>query len=270
MRKAADLLATLLRDPNEFITRAASSIEVRLESALRPRTDYQTQAWDEVMSQINTVLKVQLASFMAEPGLQRIEETVRTRLSSIPAKAPFPSFHNGDFRVARLSYALVRALAPGSVVETGVCYGVTTSFILAALEQNGAGQLYSIDMPPLGDKANDFVGWLIPKELRARWHLYIGSSKDLLPDLLAKIRTVEVFLHDSKHTYRNIWRELRTVTPWLARRSCVVADDVEANPAFLEWVSARKPAYSAVVGQEKKNSLMGIAAFAEKPHPAGG
>ena len=262
MRKVVDLLTTLLRSPNEFWTRAASSIEVRLESAMRPRVDYQIQPWDKVLSQIGEVLQVELASYMVEPALKRIEQSVRGGLESIPGDAPFPSFHNGDFRVARLCYALVRALAPNSVVETGVCYGVTSSFILAALEQNGSGQLYSIDMPPLGDKTNAFVGLLVPKEFRGRWELSIGPSKDVLPGLLARIRTVEMFLHDSKHTYRNIWRELNTVSPRLARRSFVVADDVEGNSAFLQWVGNCKPTYWAAVGQENKHSLMGIAAFA--------
>jgi hypothetical protein len=263
MRKAVDLFATLLRDPNEFFTRVASSIEVRLESALRARIDYQTRPWDEVLCGVGSVLSVDLTAYMAEPSLHRIEQTVRTGLATIPSDAPFPSFHNGDFRVGRLCYALVRALAPSSIVETGVCYGVTSSFILSALEQNRSGDLYSVDMPPLGGRANAFVGWLVPKELRSRWHLLLGPSKHVLPKLLAKVGTVGMFLHDSNHTYRNIWRELRTVSPRLARRSFVVADDVEGNSAFLEWVETCKPAYWAAVGQENKSSLMGIATFAD-------
>lgn len=270
MRKAVDLFATLLRNPNEFFTRAASSVELRLESAFRTRIDYEIQPWDEALSQIGSVLGVELASYMTEPALQRVEQIVRIGLESIPVDAPFPFFHNGDFRVARLCYALVRAVVPNSVVETGVCYGVTSSFILAALQHNGSGRLYSIDMPPLGDTTNAFVGWLVPKQLRSRWDLSIGPSKDLLPKVLTKLGTVEMFLHDSNHTYRNIWRELGTVSPRLARRSLVIADDVEGNAAFREWVETCKPSYWAAVGQENKNSLMGIATFAERSNPVSG
>ena len=35
------------------------------------------------------------------------------------------------------------------VVETGVAHGVTSRFILEALERNGRGFLWSIDLPPL-------------------------------------------------------------------------------------------------------------------------
>ena len=44
-------------------------------------------------------------------------------------------------------YGLVRALRPEFVVETGIATGVSTSFISAALIENGAGRLYSIDLP---------------------------------------------------------------------------------------------------------------------------
>jgi len=45
-------------------------------------------------------------------------------------------------------YGLVRALRPKYVVETGIATGVSTSFVCAALIENGFGNLYSIDLPP--------------------------------------------------------------------------------------------------------------------------
>jgi len=44
-------------------------------------------------------------------------------------------------------YAIVRAYSPSLVVETGVLYGHSSAAILAALEDNGAGRLTSIDLP---------------------------------------------------------------------------------------------------------------------------
>src|SRR5438094_5233637 len=43
-------------------------------------------------------------------------------------------------------YAIVRAYSPPLVVETGVLYGHSSAAILAALEDNGAGRLTSIDL----------------------------------------------------------------------------------------------------------------------------
>ncbi|MFC1897710.1 hypothetical protein ACFLX8_04000 [Chloroflexota bacterium] len=44
-------------------------------------------------------------------------------------------------------YALCRQLRPDVVVETGIASGVSSSYILCALEENKDGQLYSIDIP---------------------------------------------------------------------------------------------------------------------------
>ena len=44
-------------------------------------------------------------------------------------------------------YAVCRIRNPGIVVETGVASGVSSSYILCALENNEHGELYSIDQP---------------------------------------------------------------------------------------------------------------------------
>lgn len=263
MNKAIEMLATLLRRPNEFLVRMASSIEIRLEPLLTSRTNYDTEEWDKVLSKLGELLGPKLTTFMGESALKEIENTIHRKLRTIPAEAPFPLFHNGDFRLGRLCYVLARALEPDSVLETGVCYGVSSAFILKALEQNGRGTLYSIDMPPLGSNADRFVGWLIPQDLRQRWQLFLGPSKDLLPKVTAQVGALEMFLHDSKHTYWNIRRELQAVKAILAHPSVVVADDVEGNAAFLEWAVESKPAYWATIAEENKRSLLGVAAFAE-------
>ena len=44
-------------------------------------------------------------------------------------------------------YAAVRARKPSVVVETGVAAGLSSACILAGLQRNGMGELYSIDLP---------------------------------------------------------------------------------------------------------------------------
>jgi hypothetical protein len=199
-----------------------------------------------------------LTAVLNEPGLKEIESEIRQAISSIPSNAPFILRHNGDFVLGRLCYALARVLRPDAVVETGVCYGVTSSFLLQALKINGAGLLHSIDLPPLGKNADEFVGRLIPPSLKQHWKLYRGTSKKLLPQLLAKLEKIPLFVHDSLHTYRNIRRELQTVTPYLRRPAVVISDDVDGNAAFLEWVREFQPTNWGVVQELTKNSLLGV------------
>ena len=61
----------------------------------------------------------------------------------------FKSWNDGDAGLVRAIWCLTRHLKPKNVVETGVAHGLTSRFILEALERNGAGHLWSIDRPPL-------------------------------------------------------------------------------------------------------------------------
>ena len=51
--------------------------------------------------------------------------------------------------VSKRLYGLVREFKPKTLVETGVCNGVSIAVILAVLARNEAGLFYSIDLPVL-------------------------------------------------------------------------------------------------------------------------
>jgi hypothetical protein len=148
-------------------------------------------------------------------------------------------------------YALVRKLAPRVAVETGVCNGFSTAFVLLALARNGAGELHSIDLPevvgadyepgtfwegkqgaaiPPGKEP----GWMIPHDLRERWRLVVGRSQEELPPLLEALGAIDLFVHDSEHSYECMNFEFRAVWPTLAEGAALVADDWNWNEAFAE------------------------------------
>lgn len=186
---------------------------------------------------------------------------MRRRMDVLEREGPFPTKHNADFALARMCYAVCRLLKPEVVIETGVAYGVTTAFILKALQMNGRGRLYSIDLPPLRKDADAFVGYLVPEELKGRWSLHRGVSKRILPKLLSRLGRVDIFVHDSLHTLSNMLRELRLVTSYLERPSIVIADDIQRNEAFAVWVKETSPTHWAVFREEEKEALFGIAVF---------
>ena len=147
-------------------------------------------------------------------------------------------------------YALVRARRPATVVETGGTPGKSTAFILRALERNGTGHLYTIDLPPPAAAESLLVprerfheirpaalgsGWLVPEGLRVRHTLLTGRSRDALPPLLAGLERVDLFLHDSDHSYENMTWELETAWPKVGPSGLLVADDVLANTAFFDF-----------------------------------
>jgi predicted O-methyltransferase YrrM len=149
-------------------------------------------------------------------------------------------------------YRLLRKLRPEVAVETGVCNGVSTAFLLLALEDNGAGELHSIDLPEVaGEEYEEGTfwdgkggavippgkepGWMVPGELRERWHLVLGRSQDELPPLLERVGEIDFFMHDSEHSYECMRFEFHTAWSALREGGVLVADDVNVNPAWSEF-----------------------------------
>ena len=257
--KLFKLMAMLPQRPREFYDRVCAMVDVHLEPFLRKRPQYESVEWETAVDALQEPLGGSLADYLREDSLREIEGQVRQGIGAMPADAPFASFHNGDFSLGRLCYALTRLKRPQAIVETGVCYGVTSSFMLKALQVNGIGRLHSIDLPPLGENADAFVGRLIPADLRGYWKLNRGSSRKLLAGILHDIGKVDMFVHDSLHTYRNMRFEFEHVAPHLSSDAVVVADDIEDNSAFEEWSRNSRPLFAAVLREyAKRKSLLGV------------
>ncbi len=257
--KSLQFLSLLLRRPDEALGRLEGVYDNRLERLRSKRGSYSPLPFRAVLEDLGKVLSCDCRTILQESALGEIEEEIRRAIAALPPNAPFGLYHNADLFLARLCYVVARALRPANAVETGVCYGVTSSFLLQALRVNGRGTLHSIDLPALGRDADRFVGIFVPERLRANWQLHRGPSKSLLPVVLQSASPVDFFIHDSLHTYRNIRRELGTVSPHLSPVAAVVSDDIERNRAFQEWAQQMAPAYCGVLQPCAKQGLIGVA-----------
>lgn len=110
-------------------------------------------------------------------------------------------------------YRICIKLSPEPVVETGVNDGLSSVFFLSALNRLNKGHLYSIDLSRHAyargermhsDRPLKDTGWLVPDKLKSRWSLQFGASSDLLPSFVKALGTIDVFFHDSEHTYENM------------------------------------------------------------------
>lgn len=233
-------------------------LQTALERRLRPAPAYRTQAMGSVLTGLEGALGAPLAPHLGEPDLHAAEERMRERVAEIPPDSPLPPVHVSDLALARLLYAICRALRPRLVLETGVAYGQSSALMLRALAVNGEGLLHSVDLSP-SPEAEPHVGSLVPDGLRARWTLHSGATKRVLPSLLPTLGGVDLFIHDSRHTYVNILRELRSVGPHLSAPGVVVADDIERHSAWARWTREAAPAYAAAVQEPGKPAICGVA-----------
>jgi hypothetical protein len=152
-----------------------------------------------------------------------------------PGPESYQSWNDGDMGLVRSIWCLTRHLRPRIVVETGVAHGVTSRFILEALESNGAGHLWSIDLPPFERPWHKQIGIAVGSRHADRWSYIKGSSRRHLPALLAQLGQIDLFIHDSLHSERNVRFEMDQAWAVLTTKGAIVVDDIDANWGFRSF-----------------------------------
>jgi CTP:phosphocholine cytidylyltransferase-like protein len=74
----------------------------------------------------------------------------------------------------------------------------------------------------------------VPDSLRGKWDLWLGDSRELLPKVKEKYPKVDMFFHDSLHTYNHMKFEFQMAMDWLEDGKIVMSDDIQNNNAFKE------------------------------------
>jgi predicted O-methyltransferase YrrM len=167
-----------------------------------------------------------------------------------------PTDLDGSKELARVCYISVRLLKPLVVVETGVSRGVTSAFILKALDVNGKGTLYSIELPHLSRVLENDIGSYVPNYLRHRWKLILGSGQKEIQKLRKKINIIDMFVHDSDHSYANQLLEYRLAWAWLSQGGLIISDDVQTS-AFMDFCNENSED-PVVLKQDKDTGFIGM------------
>jgi Methyltransferase domain len=129
-------------------------------------------------------------------------------------------------------YAITRALQPEHVVETGTDKGLGTCVFAAALLRNGHGRVTTVDVNPDS-------GYLITGRYAGVVDRVIGDSIEVLR---SGVTPVDLFMHDSWHTYEHESGELAAVASRLSADAMVLSDNAHESDALLRWAerSARR------------------------------
>jgi hypothetical protein len=155
-----------------------------------------------------------------------------------PGPESFQWWNDGDAALVRAIWCLIRHMRPKKVVETGVAHGVTSRCILEALEKNGEGHLWSIDLPPVDRFWRSQIGAAVGDRFSDRWSYIAGSSRRRLPKLLSDLGEIDLFIHDSLHSERNVRFELDQAWAAIGLNGALVVDDVDANWGFRSFTQA--------------------------------
>jgi hypothetical protein len=131
--------------------------------------------------------------------LEVAKKLLNVNLSQNVEKLNEPARWNSGLELQHILITLVILTKPEVVVETGTANGASAAAILAGLEYNKAGHLWSFDIKP----ANPV---LVEERLkqRATFVKVSGKESDLskqLLDIKQSFKGFSIFLHDADHSF---------------------------------------------------------------------
>ena len=77
--------------------------------------------------------------------------------------------------------------------------------------------------------------------------------------MLARVEPIDLFVHDSLHTYSHMKWEFEAALSALRSGGLVISDDIDGNRAFEQMVQRRSIDSWLAIRQRGKNSLCGAA-----------
>jgi hypothetical protein len=169
-------------------------------------------------------------------------------------------YADGDRSLCRAVWCVALHTRPSVVIETGVAHGVTSRVVLEALAHNRLGHLWSIDLPfPFDHRLHGETGILVTDACRPRWSYLEGSSKKRLPQLIAEVGRVEMFIHDSLHTTKNTVFEMEQAASAMPAGGVILADDIDTHMGFATFAK-RHPEYRTIIcPSTDRHGMFGVA-----------
>lgn len=228
-------------------------IRLHVKNAVLLRGDVPITMDEEVFSEILSLLskkpRYSLSDYVEELSnndlLERQFEIAKTKYN-LKKYRNFQEKIQHSIGNVCLYYALLRELRPSVVVETGTATGSMTSYLLAALNKNGAGDLYSGDLPPVSgaltmnitvDRSE--IGYFIPNAFKDRWNYIEGDSRTELLPLMSRIgNNVGFFVHDSLHTSNHMLLEYAIARTFMPPDTIIMSDDIRWNKSFFHFCNA--------------------------------
>src|SRR6185295_5950908 len=134
-----------------------------------------------------------------------------------------------------LLYNLCEHITAKYVIETGVAYGWSSLSILLSLAKRPGTSLTSTDMPYAKMGNEDYVGIVVPPELKSHWTLLRESDVSGLPKALKNQPYLDLVHYDSDKSYLGRMTSYPALYDKLRTGGVFISDDINDNLAFKHF-----------------------------------
>ena len=191
------------------------------------------------------------ASFCNSPSevMDNLNQPVQHKNSN-EGTTLYPKFYDTNPRTLQLLEKLIEHNRPKVVVETGIGNGVSTRTILEAFKKNGLSEsyLFSIDSNPYTEYED--------LKSNSQFNFKLLDEKNNFRTILQEIPKIDLFYHDSDHSYLNQILEYHLAWQQLNTQGALLSDDINWSNAFLDFCVERKVFPMILCDTEKYSGLV--------------
>ena len=113
---------------------------------------------------------------------------------------------------------------------------------LSAMEMNDRGVLLSSDFPYFRlPNPEQYIGIVVPQELKSRLQLFVEGDRINLPQILGKVDSIDIFHYDSDKSYSGRGYAISLIADYLSDRGVILMDDIQDNSFFHDLIGRSKP-----------------------------
>ncbi len=206
--------------------------------------------WAKTQAVSSKQALVNLAFVNPEENLPQLGAEIIAKAEEAVSRAS--SVRMGGGGDIQLLYALTVLTRAQRVVETGVAFGWSSMAILAALNEQQAGKLVSVDMPYPKMDYEKWVGLAVPADFQSRWSVIREPDRFGLGKAIALLGgQIDLCHYDSDKSYSG--RRYGYALMWKALRpgGIFISDDIEDNLAFRDMVARLKVPFAVIECQGK-------------------
>lgn len=219
----------------KYISQVFQVLKIRKNKELETSSEA-SLIWckENVISQIDALQKLGV-----EKDIKPLSDLFPKEITQAKITAEKCPVKMGGEGATSFLYTLIKAKKPTKIIETGVAYGWSTLAILLAIKDRKEAHLISNDMPYIKMNNDDYVGCVVPENLKDQWELQREADVKGIPIALKHFNNkIDVCHYDSDKSYTGRMWASPLLWNALEKNGLFISDDINDNLGFKHFCNS--------------------------------
>lgn len=228
------ILNKLEKSTDKDLVKFASAIKTARDKNLSTEEALAYKLIDSIRLQfLNSTENIVVDDFGAgNPNSVRTKEQIISGVREVNSVSSICKNASTPTNLGRLLFNLIIQFKPQSCLELGTSLGISASYQVLALQNNGFGRFITVEgSRSIADIAQQTIGKLGYSSVDVR----VGKFNDVLPEILPSIGSVDFVFIDGHHDRFATKQYFEIIFPYLSEKSIVIFDDIDWSKGMGEF-----------------------------------